>query len=460
MTAASASVAGAARRRTDRAAATTLAVAGAGLLVSLALTALPLAPGYRSAGLHVAIETIASCVTLVAAAVCAGRAMRTQALADVLLAASLGVQAGASVAFAMVPSIIGATHGPFATWAPASGRLLGLALLLGAVLAPSRSVRRPAGALGLWLAASTVVLGLCAGAVLVLGDALPPGSDTRASVIALQLVMATLYAVGAAGLSVRARDRRDELLGALATAAGLLAVARLDYALVPSLYTEWVYIGDVIRIAAWAVVLAGALREVVAAQRALAGAAVAEERRRLARDLHDGLAQELAFIGVEARRSSASTEAIAGAAERALAESRLAIVALTGPLDEPLHALLERAAETAATPAGARVRLRVAGDPPAGRETRKALMRIVREAVANAVRHGGARTIELELDDDAGRGARVVVRDDGTGFDTSAPRRRDAFGLLSMSERAEALGGSVDVRSAPGEGAEVEVRLP
>src|SRR5690349_3861977 len=126
MTAASASVARAPRRRTDRAVAITSAAAFAGVLVSLALAALPLEPGYRSTGLHVAIETVASCVMIVAAAVCAGRAMRTRALADVLLAASLGAQAGAGVAFAMIPSIIGATDAPFATWAPASGRLLGL----------------------------------------------------------------------------------------------------------------------------------------------------------------------------------------------------------------------------------------------------------------------------------------------------------------------------------------------
>lgn len=88
---------------------------------------------------------------------------------------------------------------------------------------------------------------------------------------------------------------------------------------------------------------------------------------------------------------------------------------------------------------------------------REDLARIVREAVSNAARHGEAQNITVALSNtDA---IRVRVSDDGKGFDPDLPRRR-GFGLTSMRERAEQRGGTVVVRSKPGEGTEVEVVVP
>jgi signal transduction histidine kinase len=93
--------------------------------------------------------------------------------------------------------------------------------------------------------------------------------------------------------------------------------------------------------------------------------------------------------------------------------------------------------------------------PPAWHE---ALPRILREAIANAVRHGKARTVTVHLRDADGIWLRVT--DDGNGFDVSQPRSDNSFGLLSMKERTESLGGQFKLASEPGQGTSVEVMLP
>jgi signal transduction histidine kinase len=91
-----------------------------------------------------------------------------------------------------------------------------------------------------------------------------------------------------------------------------------------------------------------------------------------------------------------------------------------------------------------------------------ALYRIVQEALNNAVRHGQPRRIDVEVQEE-GAHIRAVVRDDGQGFDVAAAwaRRGDrGLGLIGMRERAEVLGGTLEIRSTPGQGAELTVRIP
>ena len=127
-------------------------------------------------------------------------------------------------------------------------------------------------------------------------------------------------------------------------------------------------------------------------------------------------------------------------------------------MDEPLEIALRHAALDVGDRVGARLhfdldlRIQV---PPAWRV---ALMRIAREAVANAARHGHARTVTLELRNADGIWLRIA--DDGDGFDLSAPRSSQSFGLTSMRERTESLGGRFTISSSPGSGATVEVLLP
>jgi signal transduction histidine kinase len=144
--------------------------------------------------------------------------------------------------------------------------------------------------------------------------------------------------------------------------------------------------------------------------------------------------------------------------QRALDESRGAISALGRPVHEPFPLALAHTAEEVAARLGARVELDIDAQvtvPPAWEE---ALTRILREAVANAVRHGRARRVIVRLGD--ADGILLRVTDDGDGFDTNGPRSEASFGVAGMKERAEALGGAFKLDSRPGHGTSVEVMLP
>jgi signal transduction histidine kinase len=193
-------------------------------------------------------------------------------------------------------------------------------------------------------------------------------------------------------------------------------------------------------------------------------AAVRREREAVARDLHDGLAQELAFIVTQTRRVTAmdhseqdALAAITGAAQRALDESRALIGGLRAGENRPLAIAVAQTAEELAHRTGASVRVAAADGvvlPPA---TRDALVRIVREGVTNAVRHAHASDISVEL---TGKpGIRLSIADNGIGFDP-ARASRGGFGLTSMRERARAAGGDFQCLSTPGVGTQIEVVLP
>jgi signal transduction histidine kinase len=89
------------------------------------------------------------------------------------------------------------------------------------------------------------------------------------------------------------------------------------------------------------------------------------------------------------------------------------------------------------------------------------VFRIVQESLTNVTRYAQARQVQDSLqrqpDDDA---LLLQVRDDGCGFDTAEAARRNSFGLLGMQERAMALGGALDIESAPGQGTQVRVTIP
>jgi signal transduction histidine kinase len=272
-----------------------------------------------------------------------------------------------------------------------------------------------------------------------------------------------LFAAAAVGLAQRAERGGDRLMAWFAVGSVVYAFAGLNYFLFPSLVSQWVYVGDFLRLAFVVILLLGVASEIRRYQESLADTAALEERRRLARELHDGLAQELAFIATQSRwlsrhsDESGQMDPLVVAAERALDESRSAISALTRPLDEPLDAALAQAAEDVAGRVGVRLRLELDEGIDVPASTREALVRIVREAVSNTARHGQASTVTVQLS--GGPGVTVRVGDDGIGFDP-AERDRDGFGLTSMRERARALGGELSVTSAPGDGTRIEVVIP
>jgi len=203
----------------------------------------------------------------------------------------------------------------------------------------------------------------------------------------------------------------------------------------------------------------------------------AEERNRLAREIHDTIAQSLAALtmqleAVDARAGAAGDAHLRESASRALAlaratleEARRSVLELrAAPLEgRSLPEALERLAAEASAGAGApsiAVRIEGAasgeGEPPAAVEV--GLYRIAQQAVTNLARHAGARHALVRLIHEPDR-LRLRIEDDGAGFDPSAvPPGR--FGLLGMSERARLLGGTLTVESAPGAGTAVDATVP
>ncbi|MGA5872921.1 sensor histidine kinase [Streptomyces cinereoruber] len=228
--------------------------------------------------------------------------------------------------------------------------------------------------------------------------------------------------------------------------------------------------------------LIGARAELAAAER---HAGTLAERERLAREIHDTLAQGLSSIQLllrAAERALPPDSPAAGHIERArraaqdnLTEARRFVRALT-PSDlehGSLAAALERLCEPGAGPygpeagaygpeAGPRVRFSVSGTPvelPTPYEV--ALLRIAQSALANTVRHASASRAEITLSFmDASVTLDVV--DDGEGFEPGSvrPSSEGGFGLPAMRARAESLGGTFTVESAPGQGTAVAVSLP
>jgi signal transduction histidine kinase len=171
----------------------------------------------------------------------------------------------------------------------------------------------------------------------------------------------------------------------------------------------------------------------------------------MARELHDGVVQELGWIRAAALRGVSGQE-LAAAADRALDEARRAVSALAAPADEPLADTLDRAVRAVADRHGLRLTLQLdtaADVQPPGR--RADLVRVATEAVVNVARHADSGAVEVTL-----RPGLLRVRDGGAGFDPALAGNR-GHGLVSMSERAEEMGAELSVTSAPGEGTTVEV---
>jgi two-component system NarL family sensor kinase len=200
----------------------------------------------------------------------------------------------------------------------------------------------------------------------------------------------------------------------------------------------------------------------------------AEERNRLAREIHDTLAQGLTAITLQLETADAlleaqdaperSRQAIAQALSLArsnLEEARRSVLDLrAAPLqDHTLSQALSALAAEWSAKGQAPVRFHSAGGSrPLPPNVEAGLYRIAQEALTNAARHGHASIIRLELAAEPGQ-VRLTVEDDGRGFEPDQITA-DRFGLLGLNERARLLGGSLSLQSSPGEGTRVEVTVP
>lgn len=458
---------------------------GAAIVAGLALTlfagVLPLVHlAYDEPRLHLALEVAGGGIAAVLASLAAKRYRATGRLQHVVLAWVFSTFAFVNLFLSAGPLISeDGRPGPWLTWAALGVRFAGIAGLCAAALAGERAApppRRLRSRLVGVTAATLVAVALAAAAAdawLAKPVDLSASPEPRSQpwvgghplVLAVLLLGLGLHAVAAVSFTRQARQRDDQPVRWLGAGAALGALAHLNYFLFPSLSSTFVSTGDVLRLSSYVCFLIGAVREVDRYWNDQARLAALEERRRIARDLHDGLKQELAFIRSQTADMAAGVaqpgmaQHVADAAERALAEARRAVKALAGdPADvEPLADALVRAAEEVATRGGAVVKIEAGASPTVSPAVHEALTKVTREACTNAVRHGGATTLLLHLSESDDQ-LHLTITDDGTGFDPATVTR--GYGLRSMRERVEALGGTFAVESTDRKGSVARADLP
>jgi signal transduction histidine kinase len=315
------------------------------------------------------------------------------------------------------------------------------------------------------------------------GHALPLPGVTP---LAYALVGATGLLFLASALVYRRAYVRDGRVadGFLSIALVIAGFAELQQGFYPGVYTGLVTPGYLLRLIAYGVLLVGIYGEQRSDLRALRAAntaldrmrvsegerAALEERTRLAREIHDGLAQQLWFAKLKFDRLAAQlpedaaplSGEVAQALDAALAEARQATITMRTSIDQelPLADMVQRAVDDFAQRSGLRVDYNSAPEVPAAVPPRHQveLLRIVQESMTNVRRHADATVVRVRLE--VADGALLVsITDNGRGFDPETARE-DGLGLLGMEERARLIGGQLHITSAPSEGTLVELRLP
>jgi signal transduction histidine kinase len=457
-----------------------VAAAAVSGLVAVAFATIPqLQFAYFGVPIRIALETAASLIALFASFLVYGRLRRYRGTPELLLAVALAMLALVNLCLLVTPllplprTLVSELLG----WVQLAGRGLAAALFALAAFGPSRRLGRPGLALAGSVAAGAVALlapmVLLAGggstarrlaAALVPATPGPPALLGSPLLVALPLATAVVYGAATVGFFRRSRLRADQFLGWVAASGMLAAASNVNAGLYPSPGSGLIHASDLFRLCFYVTLLAGSMREIWCYWLALSRAAVLEERQRIARDLHDGLAQELACVARNLDALDRTGQPLdGGAAEslgllraavgRAQAESRRAVGALAAASADPVEVAVAEAAVEVAQRLALELRLDLACGTEVPAARRDALVRIATEAITNVARHSGASEVHLALERD-GPLLRLRVTDRGRGFDPAAAG--DGFGLTSLRQRAQSAGGELRISSATGAGSEVE----
>jgi len=271
---------------------------------------------------------------------------------------------------------------------------------------------------------------------------------------------ALLSLVAVVGFGLRFRERLDDLDRWLAFGASLMLFSSLHLVFTPLLGNVEVSPGDFLRVLGYGVFCVGVWRAIKEAE---FGRAVADERSRLAREIHDGLAQYLFALSTHATMLEQGGPAekivpqIKHAAAAAQQEARFAILALSSAGGSaPFDAALQRYVELLTADGALEVELEI--DPRMRLEPDEQieLFRIVQEGLANARRHARAKRAEVRIAQRDGRRL-VTIVDDGEGFDDE--RTDGGQGLRNIRARIASIGAALALRTSPGAGTALEVTL-
>ena len=414
--------------------------------------------------LRLVLQTV---VTLAAAivAVLAGLRLSVEGRRfDLLLASGFAIVALATLAFSIGPTLGEHPGGRAEAWAGVVGRLLAWSLIAAAPFARGRT-----GSPQRWLGNVLVLAGLALFLTWVgmrsLGDALPElvpeGSDQPPVVLTLSFgAQAFLNLVALIGFGLRFRASAHELDRWLALGATLMLFSSLHYVFTPLLRDDQVSHADFLRILGYAVLLAGVWRAIRETE---FGRAVAEERARVAREIHDGLAQYLFAISthasmLEAGASPAETlPRLKEAAASAQQEARFAVLALSSASGTaPFDAALQRYVEFLTADGELDVELDIDRTVRLAPDEQIEVFRIVQEGLANVRKHAGAVRAEVTIG--TRDGARFVsIRDNGSGFVDETDGAGQ--GLRNIRARAASIHGGFRLWTRPGFGTALEITL-
>jgi signal transduction histidine kinase len=408
------------------------------------------------------LDTAVAVVAAIVAVLASVRFLVDGRVLDILVAAGFWSIALGTTVFGLVPVLGGGSVPPAAAWALVGSRLLGAALIAVAPWADGRlTSRRPAlVAVGIGVAALLASAGM--------GLSTPQWGNTStavevvegSSVVIAATLLAVLWFIALIGFGLRYRRYGRDLDSWLCLSVTLALFADLHVVLTPVVSSEFVLQGDFLRLVAYGLLLVGVWRAIADAE---FGRAVADERARVAREIHDGLAQYLFAISTQVNmlETGAPIEQVLPRLKRASTaaqqEARFAVLALSSAGGSArFDSALRRYVEVLTADGALEVELDVDRAVRLAPDEQIEVFRIVQEGLGNARRHAGARHVDVEITQRNGRRV-VLVRDDGVGFDEETTEAGQ--GLENMKLRADAIQGELSLRSAPGRGTAIEVVL-
>jgi signal transduction histidine kinase len=417
--------------------------------------------GYALPQARLALDTaVAVCATIVAI-LASVRFLVEGRVLDVLLASGFLAAGLGTLAFGVGPVLGGGALTPTQSWSGVGAQLLAGSLVAAAPFLHRRVGSRPHVLAVAGAGTAFGLVGIAATAVVVHPTHnIEPGAVRILPLTLAFAALALLGVIAVVGFGLRFRAYGRDLDSWLTLALTLTLFADLHYVLSPVLSNRYVLPGDFLRLLSYGVLLVGVWRAISQAE---FGRAVADERARVAREIHDGLAQYLFALSthVSMLESGASLPELLPrmkeAAASAQQEARFAVLALSSASGTaPFDAALRRYVEFLTADGALDVELDVDPSVSLAPDEQIEIFRIVQEGLANAARHAGARQAVVTIGRRAGR--RVVrVEDDGRGFD--GDESGAGQGLRNMRRRADAIEGVFRLVTGRGRGTALEVTL-
>jgi signal transduction histidine kinase len=419
--------------------------------------------GYQLAYARISLDTAVALVASIVAILTATRFIVEGRGMDLLLTGGFVAIGVGTFAFAVAPVLSGASLGMTDGWAAIGASLFGTALISFAPFVDRKTGNRRRA-----LVATVVLVSIALVAIwgdirflgLDLGWTAGPGGNRYPSVVSAYALLATLSLVAVVGFGLRYRRHGRDLDSWLTLALTLVLFADLHYVLAPLRSSEYVLPSDILRLFAFGVLLVGVWRAINQAE---FGRAVAEERARVAREIHDGLAQYLFALSahVSMLESGAELEKILPRVKHAVTaaqqEAQFAVLALSSASGSaPFDSALRRYVDLLVADGALDVELEVDPGVRLAPDEEIEVFRIVQEGLANVRKHAGAESAIVSIVNRGGR--RIVsVTDDGTGIAGDDPGAGQ--GLKNMRARADSIQGVLSLRSTPGKGTSIEVVL-